>query len=343
MPAVVNVNATGRREFLMDRLFKVDNRMCTFTSMARKPKGGNSESTGIPNSVIGSYQAKVLGDIKAGGRADGKDVTAFDSNPPREQISFRPEFFYRAPMVGTLAKDDVIAGLENGGEWADAVGDQMILHKRDMEKQFLSALDSSANGGREGGTVTRGLEKWISASASDFSELVPPSGARTPSNQIFTGAIGTIDSGLTEDAAKAILKARWDNTGDSGELVGFLGTYIKERFSLFKEYKPTLSNATVVVRTNTEAYTSKEIRNASVDVFNTEWGSFSLIPVNTIFLTDAYTGLFVDMAQIEIRSRFWMREKPLPDLGGGPREEISSFVALIPGDLRSHAKIDATA
>jgi len=62
-----------------------------------------------------------------------------------------------------------------------------------------------------------------------------------------------------------------------------------------------------------------------------------------VFLPDAYRGYFLDMAQVEIRSRYWMREKPLPDLGGGPREEIASFVALIPGDLRSHIKIAATA
>lgn len=344
MPGVVNTNVVGRREWLMDFLFKADNRMTVFTSMAQKAKSGNSEKTGIPNSIIGTYQAKVMGDLKAGGVADGKDVSAFDSNPPREQISFRPEKYRRAPMVGDLAKDDVVAGLDAGGEWADAVGDQMILHKRDMEKEFLSAQDSSVNGGAEGGTTLRGMEKWITNGASNFAELPPPAGAQTPVAQIYTGTIGDgITTGLTEDVAKAVLKSRWDNTGDSGQLVGFVGTSIKERFSLFKEYKPNVTNATVIVRTNTEEYTIGQLRNASVDVFNSEWGAFSLIPVPTIFLTDARTGLFLDMAQVELRSRYWMREKELPDLGGGPREEIASFVALIPGDLRSHAKFDCSA
>lgn len=344
MAGIVNTNQTNRREFLMDVLFKSDNRMTQFTSMAQKPKSSNSEATGIPNSIVGTYAAKVMGDLKAGGVADGRDVSVFDSNPPREQISFRPEVFRRAPMVGFLAKDEVIAGLGAGGELAEALGDQMILHKRDMEKEFLSEQASSVNGGAEGGTVTRGIGKWLSALSSDFSELVPGSGSRIPAAQIYTGAIGDgMATGLTEAVAKGLLQARWDLTGDSGQVTGFMGTYIKNRFADFKEYKPNISNTTVIVRTNTESYTAGDLRNASVDVFNSEWGSYALIPVNTVFLPDAYTGYFLDMAQVEIRSRFWMRERPLPDFGGGPRSLIDSFVALIPGDLRSHIKIDATA
>lgn len=344
MPGVVNTNQTGRREWLMDMLFKSDNRMTKLISMAHKSKPSKSETSGIPNSIIGSYQAKVLGDLKPGGVADGKDVSAFDSGPPREPISFRPEKYRRAPMVGDLAKDDLIAGLENGGEWADAISDQMILHKRDMEKEFFSEQDSTANGGQEGGTTTRGIGRWINDGTLAFGELPVPLGARTPTAQIFTGAIGDgFATGLTEAVAKALLSSRWDLTGDSGEVTGFMGTFIKQRFADFKEYKPNISNTTVIVRTTTESYSVGDLRNASVDVFNTEWGSMALLPVNTIFLPDAYRGYFLDMAQVEIRSRYWMREKDLPDLGGGPREEIASFVALIPGDLRSHIKIAATA
>ncbi len=324
----------------MDALFKADNRMCQFTSMVKKPKSSSSESGGIPNSIIGTYAAKVMGDLLPGGVADGRDVSVHNSNPPREQISFRPEFYRRSPMVGVLAQGDNIAGISS--EWDEAYGDQMILHKRDIEKEMLSEQVSSAANGAEGGSTTRGIGEWIKATAQ--AELPVPAGARTPSGQIYTGAIGDgFATGITEIVAKGLLQSRWDATGDSGQVTGFLGTYIKNRFADFKEYKPNISNTTVIVRTNAESYTVGSLRNASVDVYNSEWGSYALIPVNTVFLPDGYTGYFLDMAQVEIRSRFWMREKPLPDLGGGPRTLIESFIALIPGDLRSHIKIDATA
>lgn len=342
MPGTLAPNVIGRREWLMNMLFLADNRKAQFISMAHKPKSSKSEKNGIPNSQIGTYHAKVLGDLKPGGVADGKDVGAFDSQPNREPISFRPEKYRRAPMVGELVEGDDIAGIES--EFAESIGDQMILHKRDMEKELLSEQDSSANGGAEGGTTTRGLGRWINDGTLTFSELPVPVGARTPAAQIYTGAIGDgVSTGLTEDVAQTLLQSRWDLTGDSGELVGLLGAVIKNRFGFFTKYKPNVANATVIVRTNTDSYTSGELNGAAVDIYQSDWGSFSLLPVNTVFLPDQYTGYFLDMAHVELRSRYWVREKPLPDLGGGPRELIESFIALIPGDLRAHVKIDATA
>lgn len=341
MPGALAPNWVGRREFLMDMLFKADNRQTPFLSMARKPKSSTSEKNGIPNSQIGSYQAKVMGARKAGGVADGKDVSVFDSGPPHELLSFRPEKYRRTPMVGDLLQGDNLAGTNDA--WAEVVGDEMIEHKRDMETELLSEQDSSSNGGAEGGTTTRGIGRWVNDGTLTFSELPVPQGARTPSAQIFTDVIGDgISTGLTEDAVNTLLQSRWDATGDSGELVGFVGATIKNRFGFFSKYKPNVASATVVVRTNTSEYTSGDVHGAAVDVYQSDWGTFSLIPVNTVFLPDAKTGYFLDMAQVEVRSRYWMREKELPDLGGGPREEIASFIALIPGDLRSHVKIRAT-
>ena len=343
MPGIVNTNQSGRREFLMDMLFLADERQTVFTSMARKQKPSKNEKTGIPNSIIGTYQAKVMGDLKAGGVADGKDVSVFDAGPPREPISFRPEKYRRSPMVGELAADDDIAGLDAGGEWEEAVGDQMILHKRDMEKELLSQQDSSLNGGAEGGTVGRGLERWVNDGTLTFGEFPVPTGAKTPTAQIYSGVIGDgVTTGLTEDVAAAIMQARWDNTGDSGQLVGLLGATIKNRFGFFTKYKPNVASATVIVQTITDAYTSEKLHGAAVDLYQSDWGAFSLVPVPTLFLTDALTGFLLDMSQIELRSRYWMREKTLPDLGGGPRETIESFIALIPGDLRSHGKFDCS-
>jgi hypothetical protein len=341
MPGIENTNVIGRREWVPDLLFLADHVDTVATSMIRKSKPSKDEKTGIPNSIEGTYYAEAYGDIKAGGVADGADVKAFDASPQRDAISFRPEKYRRAPMVGDLASDDVVAGLSS--EWDHEVAKQIVMHKRDIEKEVLSANDSSLNGGAEGGTVMRGLESWISSSASGWSEKIVPVGVRTPAAQIYTGVIGDgMTTGLTEDVAQALFKSRWDNTGDSSKLVGLLGTDIKDRFALFTKYKPALGSATVIVRTMTDAYTSNDLNGAAVDVYMSDYGGSSLIPVPTRFLTDAKTGFFLDMGQVELRSRYWMREKPLPDLGGGPRKLIESFIALLPGDPRTHIKIDAS-
>lgn len=341
MPSIINYNQSGRREWLTDMLFQADERQTVFTSMAKKATPGRGEKSGIPNSLIGTYQAKVLGELKPGGVADGKDVSAFDAGPPREPISFRPEKYRRAPMVGELAAEDDIAGIDS--EWAEAIADQMVLHKRDIELELLSQQDSTLAGGAEGGTTGRGMERWVNDGTLAFGELPVPVGARTPTNQIYAGVLGDgVTTGFTEDVAQGLMEARWQNTGDSGKLVGLLGSVVKNRFGFFTKYKPSLANATVIVQTMTDSFTSEQLHGSAVDVYMSDWGGFSLIPVPTLFLTDSSTGFLLDMDQVELRSRYWMREKPLPDLGGGPREEIASFIALIPGDLRSHAKIDIT-
>jgi hypothetical protein len=327
----------------MELLYLADVRETPFVSTARKPKSSENDKSGIPNSQLGTYLAKVLGDIKAGGVADGKDVGGFDEKPPREPLSFRPEKYRRAVMVGDLALGDDIAGIAD--EYADSLSDQMTLHKRDMERECYSDQDSSLNGGLEGGTKMRGLGRWINDGTLAFSELPVAAGARTPAAQLYLSVIGDgISTGLTEAVAQALLENRWQNTGTSNELMGFVGSIIKNRFGFFSRYTPNVTNATPIVRTaSTTTYPGGEFYGPSIDVYKSDYGAWTLMAVNTTFLPDAYRGYFLDMSMVELRSRYWARSKELPDLGGGPRELLESFVALIPGDPRSHVKIAATA
>ncbi len=136
---------------------------------------------------------------------------------------------------------------------------------------------------------------------------------------------------------------RWDTIGQSNELLLFAGVAIKNRVGLFSRYAPTVTGAYPVVRTMTAEYTGGEFFGQSVDIFKTDWGTFSIMPVNTEYLPDQYRAYGLDMKQVEIRPRYMMKEHPLPDLMGGPREGIESIVALIPGDPRSHIKIAGSA
>jgi hypothetical protein len=81
----------------------------------------------------------------------------------------------------------------------------------------------------------------------------------------------------------------------------------------------------------------------TVDVYKSDWGTFQLFPVLTDFTPSTTWGLFIDMAHPRIRSAGTDMYDDLPDLGGGPRGLLESIISVLPGDLRSYAKIDATA
>jgi hypothetical protein len=329
----------------MSVIFLADVRKTTFLSTARKPASSyKNEKSGLP-SMLGTYQIKTRGTRKPGGVADGRDVSAFDANDPRAPLAFRAEVYRRAPMVGFIAEGNDVAGIKS--EYAEAIDDQMIEHKRDMNYECLSEQESSATGGLEGGSVQRGIFRWVNAGELAITDpnCPIPANARTPADQIFTGSIGDgINTGFTEAVARGLFKARWDRTGDSGELTFFGGSMIIDRFAMFSTYTPNVTGATPIVRTMTKEYDGGVFYSPNVDVYKAgPYGAWTLIPVTGDQIPSAYYGVGVDMSQVEVRSRYWCKEKPIPDLGGGPRELIESIIALIPGDLRSHMAVKATA
>jgi Family of unknown function (DUF5309) len=336
MPAILDTNQIGKREDLADIIWLAAVTETPFLSSARKGKR-------LDRVDLYQYQVKKLGDRKSGGVPDGKDIDAFDANPPRALLYGRGEVFRRAPMVGFIAEGNIVAGITD--EFADAVADQMIEHKKDMEKECYSDQDSQPDDGVNGSKF-RGLGRWINDGTTPGfgTELPPPTAFRTPTAQIFSGSIGDgITTGLTEATFTAMAQNRWDSIGQSSELQLYCGVNIKNRVGLYSRYSPNITGATPVVRTSTAEYNGGEFYGQSVDIFNTDWGTFTLMPVNTEFLPDAYRAYGLDMKQIEIRPRYMMKEQDLPNLMGGPREGIESIISPVIGDPRSHIKIVGSA
>lgn len=356
MPAIVDSTQVGKREFRMGVIFLADANDTPFLSAAKKPASSyKGEKSGLPQ-MLGTYQLKTRGARKAGGVADGKDVSNYDGDPPRDEVVFRAEKYWRHPMVGDIAEGNDIAGIKS--EMAEAEANQTVNLKRDMDTELLGDQDSSANGGLEGGSTTRGLGRWVNNVAATHglaytdANAPVPLGIQTPLLQIYDGAIGAdINAGLTEAVLRGLLKGRWGYTGDNGQLMGFCGSLIVDKISQFSTYTPNVTNATVTVRTERDGFGTGTFMSNYVDVYKSgPYGAFTIMPVPSVTenasgtgLPDAYRAYFLDMSQVEVRSRYWFREKQLPDLGGGPRKEIACLIALIAGDPRSHVKIAATA
>jgi hypothetical protein len=297
---------------------------------------------------------KSLGARKPLGVPDGKDIGAFDVQNPKVAYQARGVVARRAIMVGFIAQAmseaGGVAGVTNLFDEAEA--DQLIETKRDMEQALWGNQDSRPDDGVRGswargfgrwiydGTTTLTLASWDDYSAtSGYTELPIPASARTPSSQIYTGSIAS----MTEDQLAAIIQAKYENTGATSDLRGFVTPVIKNRIGFMSRYQPNVTNYTSSVYVTSGKLQGNTLFGPSVDVYKSDWGTFELFPVLTDFMPTAYTGFFLDMEQPKIRSAEMFSKKPLPDLMGGPREGVQSILSWFPGDPRAHAKIDGTA
>ena len=350
MPALTAPNQVGVRQDLSDLFYMSDAKEKPFTSMVRK---GDAPL----DLYLWEYGLRQRGTRKRGGVPDGKDVDAFDSQNPKVFVQARSEVWRRAPMVGFIAalraKNGAIAGTKN--EFTDSVAEQMEELKRDQESEYLSNQDSVRDNGVNG-SQTRGLGRWVyngtntlvvhpsdPSPVTGYAELPVPTGYRTPSAQIYSGVLGDgINTGLTEEVFKGLIRSKWDYTGASSELAGFVTAAIKDRIGFFSRYTPNVVGATPYIRTMSGTLDGTTLLGPMVDVYKSDWGTFTLHPESADFMPTLYTGYFLDMKQVRLRVTEGMKEMELPDLGGGQREFIRSIAGLEAGDPRAHAKIDCS-
>ncbi len=304
MPALVEPDLVGKRQDLQDRVYLADRKVTPGISSIKK---GNAISNMLYDFVV-----KSLGARKPGGVPDGKDVSAFDAQSPKRQLQARGEVFRRAPMVGFIAQEmsqqGGVAGTPNA--MTEARADQMIELKRDVEKEVWSNQDSAPDDGVRGSKM-RGLGR---------------------------GSIAT----MTQAQFDALIQAKYENTGASSDLRGFVTPVIKNRIGFFSRYQPDVTTYTSRVFVTTGFVEGNTLFGASIDVYKSDWGTFELFPVLTDFMPTAYTAYFLDMDQPRLRSNgVW--EADLPNLGGGPRKELKWLNSIFPGDPRAHCKIAGTA
>ena len=198
--------------------------------------------------------------------------------------------------------------------------------KRDMESRFLSDQESAAEVG-EVPYGTRGLGKWLQNGAQ--SDLPVPTAYRTPSASIST----TATTSLTEADVNTMMQSNWDQTGVATTLSLFCGTALKKRFSSFTQTQFGSTNVASSVRIFTESQDSRKL-TASIDIYEGDFGTLELI-LDAFLANDTTTaavraarGYGVDMEQVQIGFHTAPHNKPLPDLGGGPRSLVEAIACL---------------
>ena len=333
MPATAEISQVGKREDLADVIAVADAKKTILASLINKGKK--------PTNTKFSWQADKYDDPQTSGTVDGTDVSNYENAAGnRGKLENHVQTFRRTPRVTRLAETvSVVAGVNNpdpqgvagSTEFARAKAKKTVELKRDIEKTLLSDNEAQA----DDGTVpykTRGLGKFLQSTAQAY--LPVPAAYLTPANSIYSSAAAS----FTEDSLRLILQTRWENAGTpDGNLIGIVGSVIKNRITDFTRYQPTVTSFSTVKLF--EAAPSKTVESV-VDIYIGDYGTLELHLSS--FLPDNNRGYIIDPAYVELRTHTAPYIEQLPDLGGGPRAIIEAVLGLAVLNPVAHGKIAAS-
>ena len=361
------ISSIGKREDLSDIIAVVDSKETVLTSILRKGKK--------PANAYVEWQVDSYPSTSTAGVVDGTDAftmtttiaslsTATDVKATttgyedfastRKRIGTYIQTFRRTPRVSRLEEMVAnVAGLNNpdpqgvagNTEFARAKAKATIQVKRDVEATLLSDNGCSIDNGTNA-YKTRGFGKWLSSTA-DSVAAQDSSVLLTADASVAAGAAGTyqtyeygVNSNQTmanfnEDCFRSLLQTRWSNTGRSGDLIGVVGSAVKNAISDFTRYQPTVSGKSSVRFYNTNVADKKV--STSVDIYSGDYGTIELFL--SAFVPNVNRGYIIDPEYAELRTHTAPYFQQLPDLGGGPRGIVETILALVVTNPLAHAKI----
>lgn len=298
----------GKRQSLANMIANVETTSCPYTSMLQK----RSKPVNQPH----TWQAEVYPDADHEPVEDGKDVDSFDT-VPRYALTCYSQKFWRNPAVSDFADEAEIAGAEGGSEMARQKAIAMIILKRKMEARFLSNADTYVDGKKYS---TRGIFSWISNSAQTNNAV--PSVVRTPAAQIYSSTLALFtESSFATMCASSYIQRKGPSTMDA-----FLGIYLKQKFTDFTSYQPTVASFTAVRQFTRPGESNKFIN--TIDFLKTDTGEYRLHPSSFLRTTAAtgaavagthLSGVVVDLNMAGLLYTRLPRLKEMENKGGGPR------------------------
>ena len=319
MALLLETAQVGKREDLRDILSVVDAKKYPFTSIA--PKGMAPKNT-LVEWLADNYPAPSFSGI-----VDGDDVTVYENMASgRARLQARIQIFRHAPMVSLLAQEvSDVAAIGQRQEMAKSIVKAIEMLKRDMECAFCADVDSQAQSGSTP-YRTRGLGVWIQAGAQ--TDLPVPASYRPPAASIDT----TATASLTEANVNAVLQSVWDQTGNDGTFQLICGRALRSRFSTFTQYQTASTNVMAATKTFTQNANERKI-TATIDVYEGDFGTIELIPTawnaaDQAAAVQRARGYLINTDLIQVLYHTPPQRKPLPDLGGGPREMVYAIAAL---------------
>lgn len=275
--------------------------------------------------------------------ADGLPPAQVNSNNPEYEVQVRVGFFEGKAGVGKFARHKVdyaqttthmgkgpVKGTTSAKHLAKGIAQQLERIKWGMEQRALSDSDSAAETGTIAGKY-RGAGSFISATVP--SDLPFSADIKTPSAQIISAAVASVTETALEDA----LKARWDSTKYASELLGLLGSDLKQQVGTYNRRVPQVSNYDTVVRYDAPGVEDRMIVRG-VDIYHGDFGDveFMLSP----WAPNAKRGYCFEMAQC-FKHPYGpgMDREDIGKDGSGDSTVLWAMFAILFGDPRAHVKI----
>ena len=338
--ATTYIASVGKREDLSDIIAVVDAKETVLSSVIKKGKP-------ITNALT-EWQTDIYDTPNTTGVVDGTDVTTAsqytNAAANRARLGNYCQRLWRNPMVTTMDEDVAeIAGISDpdpqgvagATEFARAKAKMTVQLKRDMEATLLSDNGAQA----DNGTVpfqTRGLGKWLSTAAD--SVQAQPASQLLSAGQVYDVNVNGAQTmaAFNESSLRAILEARWAQTGSAALLIGIVGSSVKDAISDFTRYEPNVSGSANVRFYGANNVADKKVSTV-VDVYEGDYGTIELHL--SAFLPNTSRGYILDTRYLELRTKKAPGFRQLPDLGGGPRGIIDTIFALAVINVQAHNKI----
>lgn len=339
------------REDLSEAFLQSDVRMTPVTSRVKK-------GSKLTNIEIYSWPIETMGGRVVEGVPEGKDVVAFEGDK-QERLYNRPQKFRRTPKVSDEA-NEINVSPNQFGKYAKLVTKKIREQQRDVEQRYLDDNDSKPDDGVRGYEF-KGMGMVINDQVSvgvagaaltstDPQTDIPPA-FRTPTAQIYTGNLIDVngDPVFTSDTLVGMLASRYNNLGQTTELIMYADSVLKTHIGkFFGKYAQNVQGYTAIVQTPQQAIEKKTLALYGVDVINTDYGPMMVELMQWAPKTStgepSGRGYMFNFDQLQLRpSGKWLTHKELENQGGGPRGYIDSIIGHEYGDPRTHLKIDPVA
>ena len=318
----------GKRELLLDVMVFADFRKTPVFSRIKKSKE-------LTNTLF-EWNMDAYRNPETESVVDGTDHTDWNNHAEqRAQARNHIHYLRTGYKVSPLAENvSVVAGVSS--EEAEAKRKMVIEMARDVEAVLTGAQEARADDGAVG-YRTRGLDKWIQATAQDY--LPVPEIHRPTASQIKTTAAASLSE---ENDIQSILQAVYDATGMNGDFVFLCGSVMRR----------ALTTSTRIITGNTNNYYTVRSFNPSgnkIEQTTTAYaGDFGTLQVevsqwlrfdNDTKQPDTDAAFFVDFSKLSLRYGRLPQIRTLEDRGSGTPILGESWFGLQCTTPRGMAKI----
>ncbi|MEO6569462.1 MAG: DUF5309 family protein [Opitutaceae bacterium] len=261
---LVEREAVGKTQDLAKEFANAEKRSLPFTSSV--PKGPN-----VMNAML-EYPVEKFDDPSTEGAGDEADPIKYEN--PREgdaNLYARIQTWERAVRIGGHATTFVHqAGITPKNVVAKAIAKKLVEMKTDMETTFLGNNESQAETSAATPNKTRGLGRWIQATAQSHYPVDP--------NYLVPAAsidASTTTANYTDETITAVAESMFTKHGDeNADIDVFCGSTWKRKLGRITYYQKTEASMTNVRHFNQDV--GDDVVLGKVDVLATDYGTFKV-------------------------------------------------------------------